>query len=66
MALRIRHAISSVQAEHARKTRLRIDYFPTNFVVKNDLFWYVDYECNDYMGQRPPTEVAGLQERVRS
>lgn len=26
-----------------------IDYFPTNFVVRDGLLWYVDYECNDYM-----------------
>lgn len=28
-----------------------IDYFPTNFVVKNDLLYYIDYECNDYMAE---------------
>ena len=28
---------------------INIDYFPTNFVVNNDLIWYIDYECNDYM-----------------
>ena len=28
---------------------LNIDYFPTNFIVKNDLIYYVDYECNNYM-----------------
>ena len=28
-----------------------IDYFPTNFVVKDGRLWYVDYECNDYMEQ---------------
>jgi tRNA A-37 threonylcarbamoyl transferase component Bud32 len=26
-----------------------IDYFPTNFVVKDDEIFYIDYECNDYM-----------------
>lgn len=26
-----------------------IDYFPTNFVVKEGLLYYVDFECNDYM-----------------
>ena len=26
-----------------------IDYFPTNFVVRGELIYYVDYECNDYM-----------------
>ena len=26
------------------KNNLNIDYFPTNFVVNNDLLYYVDYE----------------------
>lgn len=26
-----------------------IDYFPTNFVVRKDRIYYVDYECNEYM-----------------
>lgn len=26
-----------------------IDYFPTNFVVKDGVVFYIDYECNDYM-----------------
>lgn len=28
-----------------------IDYFPTNFIVRDGLLWYVDYECNDYMDE---------------
>ena len=28
-----------------------IDYFPTNFVVREGKMFYVDYECNDYMEQ---------------
>ena len=28
-----------------------IDYFPTNFIVREGKLWYVDYECNDYMEQ---------------
>lgn len=28
---------------------LNIDYFPTNFVVRNEELYYVDYECNQYM-----------------
>ena len=28
-----------------------IDYFPTNFVVRDEKLWYVDYECNPYMQQ---------------
>ena len=26
-----------------------IDYFPTNFVLQNNVLYYIDYECNDYM-----------------
>lgn len=26
-----------------------IDYFPTNFVVQENMLYYIDYECNDYM-----------------
>ena len=36
-------------AEKARKAGLNIDYFPTNFVIRDGLIWYVDYECNEYM-----------------
>ncbi len=28
-----------------------IDYFPTNLVVSDDLLYYIDFECNDYMEQ---------------
>ena len=28
---------------------LNIDYFPPNFVVENDILYYVDFECNTYM-----------------
>ncbi len=28
--------------------RTNIDYFPTNFVVRNGDIYYIDYECNDY------------------
>jgi RIO-like serine/threonine protein kinase len=27
---------------------LNIDYYPTNFIVKNDNLYYIDYECNIY------------------
>lgn len=30
---------------------LNIDYYPTNFVVRDDTLFYVDYECNAYMEQ---------------
>lgn len=26
-----------------------IDYFPTNFVVRDDEIYYIDFECNEYM-----------------
>ena len=28
---------------------LNIDYFPTNFIVKCNELYYIDYECNNYM-----------------
>lgn len=28
---------------------LNIDYYPTNFVVQEDMLYYIDYECNSYM-----------------
>lgn len=31
------------------KNNLNIDYFPTNFVVQDELIYYIDYECNEYM-----------------
>ncbi len=27
---------------------LNIDYFPTNFIVREDLIYYIDFECNEY------------------
>lgn len=33
----------------AQKAGLNIDYYPTNFVVHDDLLYYIDYECNEYM-----------------
>ena len=38
-------------AAQAQAAGLNIDYFPTNFVVRDGLIWYVDYECNDYMDE---------------
>ena len=35
-------------AWQAQQAGLNIDYFPTNFVVWDDLIYYVDYECNLY------------------
>ena len=30
---------------------LNIDYYPTNFVLRDDQLFYIDYECNPYMEQ---------------
>ena len=30
---------------------LNIDYYPTNFVVRDGTLYYIDYECNLYMAQ---------------
>ena len=35
-------------AARAKAAGLNIDYFPTNFVVRDGMIWYVDYECNEY------------------
>lgn len=35
-------------AKKAYSAGLNIDYFPTNFVVENELLYYIDYECNNY------------------
>ncbi len=35
-------------AAKSKAAGLNIDYFPTNFVVRDGLLWYVDYECNGY------------------
>ncbi|MGN1368493.1 MAG: hypothetical protein ACI4WX_06475 [Aristaeellaceae bacterium] len=31
--------------------RTNIDYFPTNFIPRDGLLYYIDYECNDYMDE---------------
>ena len=36
-------------ADTVRTYGLNIDYFPTNFIVRDGIIWYVDYECNEYM-----------------
>ncbi len=30
---------------------LNIDYYPTNFVVRDGVLYYIDFECNSYMRQ---------------
>ncbi|MDO5296333.1 MAG: hypothetical protein Q4F00_06830 [bacterium] len=36
-------------AAQARSAGLNIDYFPSNFVVRDGKLYYIDYECNEYM-----------------
>ncbi|MBQ9457370.1 MAG: GNAT family N-acetyltransferase [Bacilli bacterium] len=36
-------------ARLAKEQGLNIDYYPTNFVVKDGQLHYIDYECNSYM-----------------
>ena len=38
-------------AAQAEAASLNIDYFPTNFVVRDGLLWYIDYECNSFMDE---------------
>ena len=40
-----------IMAGKARAASLNIDYFPTNFVVKDGILWYIDYECNEDMDE---------------
>ncbi len=35
-------------AAKARAAGLNIDYFPTNFIARDGLLWYIDYECSAY------------------
>ena len=35
--------------EQVYQAGLNIDYYPTNFVVRNEEVYYIDYECNAYM-----------------
>ena len=38
-------------ARLAKEKGLNIDYYPTNFVVQNEILYYIDYECNEYMDE---------------
>lgn len=38
-------------AQKLARKRINIDYFPTNFVVRDGLIYYIDFECNDYQDQ---------------
>ena len=39
-------------AAQAKAAGLNIDYFPTNFVVRDGLIYYVDYKRNPYADER--------------
>jgi len=32
----------------AKKAGLNIDYFPSNFIIRDQQLFYIDYECNPY------------------
>lgn len=34
--------------EVCKKHDINIDYYPTNFIVKDEIIYYIDYECNKY------------------
>ena len=38
-------------ARLAKEKGLNIDYYPTNFIVREGLLYYIDYECNSYMDE---------------
>ncbi|MCR5794797.1 MAG: hypothetical protein K6G61_05580 [Solobacterium sp.] len=35
-------------AQQAYAKGMNIDYYPTNFVIRDGLLYYIDYECNAY------------------
>ena len=52
-------------AEKAKKSGLNIDYYPTNFVVRDVLIYYIDYECNPY-DERWNFESWGIQYWIKN
>jgi len=34
-----------------KQNRLNIDYFPANFIIKDQRLFYIDYECNQYSSE---------------
>ena len=38
-----------IMCEILYRNSTNIDYFPTNFVVQNEILYYIDYECNKNM-----------------
>ena len=45
--------LKQVQAmcERLYPAGLNIDYYPTNFVPRDGILYYIDYECNTYMAE---------------
>jgi len=41
-------AAAEKMAALAMAAGLNIDYYPTNFILRGDELWYIDYECNPY------------------
>ena len=38
-------------ASIVKNAGLNIDYYPTNFIIQDDIIYYIDYECNEYMDE---------------
>lgn len=37
--------------EICRNNNLNIDWYPTNFIIKDGTLFYIDYECNEYVDE---------------
>lgn len=37
-----------IMCDKLYKANTNIDYYPTNFVLQDNVLYYIDYECNDY------------------
>ena len=42
---------AEIMARLAKEAGLNIDYYSTNFVVRDNIVYYIDYECNPYMDE---------------
>lgn len=47
------HCVEQVRrmCERLYPANTNIDFFPTNFVLREGTLYYIDYECNDYMAE---------------
>lgn len=34
--------------EIVKEHNINLDYYPTNYVVRDKTLFYIDYECNEY------------------